>query len=370
VSSDANLECQFAPIRFIWYDCGDNSISNQDGDSLYIEKAVLDYIGGGLYDTIPATADLTFPTLAGAPPECDELIMKGYPIPLIYFRNGGLDIACANEIDLRGDLNLNNVANEIGDAVLYSNYFIYGPNVFQVNLQGQVAASDVNNDGKVLTVGDLVYLIRIITGDAFPFGKLSPYANSVDVNVINSVNGIAVNTNSSSDIGAALFVFDVNVGVEPVLVAENMDMLSHYENGELRVLVYNIGTNYIPAGNNELFIVNTDAVLTQADVIDYNGADLSVNAYIKALPKAYAVSQNYPNPFNPSTDIMLSLPEASNWSIDIYNVNGQMVKNFSGYANAGVVTVTWDATGMASGIYFYKTTIGDFTKVHKMVLMK
>jgi hypothetical protein len=377
VTDDRTYECQYVPIGWYWLDCGDNTLADSTGNQIFVSRNVYWYDYPNDQYTLLAPGDA--PHKAGwqsipAPyyVDCAEIADPNKPFPLgcVDFYNGGVDIACANEIDLRGDLNLNNIANEIGDAVLYSNYFIYGPNVFEVNLQGQVAASDVNNDGKVLTVGDLVYLIRIITNDAFPFLKLSPYANSVDVNVINSVNGIAVNTNSSSDIGAALFVFDVNVGVEPVLVANNMDILSNYENGELRVLVYDIGTNYIPAGNNELFTVNADAVLTQADVIDYNGADLSVNAYIKALPKDYEVSQNYPNPFNPSTDIMLSLPEASDWSIDIYNVNGQMVKSFSGYANAGVVTVTWDATGMASGIYFYKATIGDFTKVHKMVLMK
>jgi flagellar hook assembly protein FlgD len=80
--------------------------------------------------------------------------------------------------------------------------------------------------------------------------------------------------------------------------------------------------------------------------------------------------QNSPNPFNPSTDISLDLPEAANWSIDIYNVQGQLVKSFSGYDNAGRVTVTWDAQGMASGIYFYRAKVGSFTDVRKMVLMK
>jgi hypothetical protein len=358
-------------------DCGDNTLSDSTGNQIFVSRNVYwyDYPNDQYILLDPGDAPYRAGWQSIPDPfyvDCDAIADPNKPFPLgcVDFYYGGVDIACEDEIDLIGDINLNNIANEIGDAVLFSNYFIYGPGVFVINLAGQVAATDVNDDGKVLTVGDLVYLIRIITGDAFPFSKLAPYANSVDVNVINSSNGIAINTNSSSDIGAALFVFDVTDEVAPVLVADNMDMISSCIDDELRVLVFNIGTNYIPAGKNEILTVNADAVLTQAEVIDYNGADLSVNAYIKALPKDYAVSQNYPNPFNPSTDIDLSLPDASNWSIDIYNVNGQLVKSFSGHADAGVVTVTWDATGMASGIYLYKATIGTFTKVQKMVLMK
>lgn len=65
-----------------------------------------------------------------------------------------------------GDLNVNGIAYEISDVVLYSAYFIYGMTVFQVNVPAQVAASDVNADGITLSVADLVYMVRIIIGDA------------------------------------------------------------------------------------------------------------------------------------------------------------------------------------------------------------
>ena len=55
--------------------------------------------------------------------------------------------------------------------------------------------------------------------------------------------------------------------------------------------------------------------------------------------------------------------------IDIYNITGQLVRTFSGNA-IGEVTVTWDAAGVASGIYFYKATAGQYTDTKKMVLMK
>jgi hypothetical protein len=374
VTNDRTYECQYVPIGFYWLECGDNAMSDVTGNQIFISKNV--YWFNRTDDQYLLLDPDSSPYVAGwqSIPEpfyvdCGSIADPNKPFPLsaIDFYFGGVDIACADSIDARGDINLNDIANEIGDAVLFSNYFIYGPSVFITNLQGQVAATDVNNDGKVLTVGDLVYLIRIITGDAAAYTKLAAYTNSVDVSVQTGITGLTIATNSEVEIGAALFVFD---GMGEVVNSTEMDILSANVDGQLRVLVYDIDGGSISSGVNEIFNVIGDVTLAHAEIAEYNGSEMIVNASLKALPKNFAVSQNYPNPFNPTTDIALSLPEASNWSVDVYNVNGQMVKSYSGYDNAGVVTVTVDGAGLASGIYFYKATIGAFSEVHKMVLMK
>ena len=389
VTNDRTYECQFVPIQFWWFDCGDNAISDKDGNILYIARETEDgtevYNFYEWYGDLCGTYDLTnnyrrvecAPTgpqfLCGPPEELDcynvdtvwnadteQWIYKG-AIGEIDFYNGGVDIACADEIDARGDLNLNNVSNEIADAVLYTNYFIQGLGAFTIRPEGQIAASDVNNDGKVLTVGDLVYLIRVITGDALPFPKLSPFADNVEVTFDNIVS-----TNSSADIGAALFVFDGSADVE--LLADGMEMKSGVVDGQTRVLVWSSNTNRIPAGENSLVAVNGDVTLVESSFSDYYGNLMNV-AVAKVLPDNFALKQNFPNPFNPSTDITIVLPEQSQWKLDIYNITGQLVKTFSGN-NIGEVTVTWDASNVASGIYFYKATAGKYTDTKKMVLMK
>ena len=88
------------------------------------------------------------------------------------------------------------------------------------------------------------------------------------------------------------------------------------------------------------------------------------------VPTTFALSQNYPNPFNPTTNIDFSLPVASNYALTIYNVTGQVVERFSGYSEAGTVTITWDAGRYGSGVYFYKLDAGKFTDTRKMVLIK
>ncbi|MFQ5607623.1 MAG: T9SS type A sorting domain-containing protein, partial [Candidatus Zixiibacteriota bacterium] len=96
----------------------------------------------------------------------------------------------------------------------------------------------------------------------------------------------------------------------------------------------------------------------------------ALSTVTEVLPTHFALSQNYPNPFNPTTKINVSLPSASEYSLTIYNVSGQKVHEFTGQNDAGVVTVEWEASSFASGIYFYKLVAGDFASTKKMLLLK
>jgi len=88
------------------------------------------------------------------------------------------------------------------------------------------------------------------------------------------------------------------------------------------------------------------------------------------LPEGFVLDQNHPNPFNPTTTIEMTLPVASSWTISIYNVAGQRVDEFSGYSEAGILSVVWDASRYASGVYFYRAQAGSFAATKKMVLLK
>jgi len=95
------------------------------------------------------------------------------------------------------------------------------------------------------------------------------------------------------------------------------------------------------------------------------------DAVMEAVPDQFALKQNYPNPFNPSTTISFALPEASDVKLTVFNVKGQVVATLvDGFRQAANYEVVWDASGVASGLYFYKLEAGDFSSVKKMVLMK
>jgi hypothetical protein len=89
------------------------------------------------------------------------------------------------------------------------------------------------------------------------------------------------------------------------------------------------------------------------------------------VPKVYALHQNYPNPFNPVTVIEFEIPEAGYVLIELYNSVGQKVRDiFAGELPAGYHRVRFDASGLSSGVYFYRMSAGKFNAVRKMVIMK
>lgn len=101
------------------------------------------------------------------------------------------------------------------------------------------------------------------------------------------------------------------------------------------------------------------------------GGAVSVGDDVPALPSGFELSQNYPNPFNPTTNISFSLPEASQVAITVYNTMGQRVGTIRNEMfAAGRHTVTWDAAGLASGVYIYKLNADNFTKTKKMTLVR
>jgi photosystem II stability/assembly factor-like uncharacterized protein len=94
-------------------------------------------------------------------------------------------------------------------------------------------------------------------------------------------------------------------------------------------------------------------------------------AQVTGVPNEFALQQNYPNPFNPSTTIKYELPVESKVTIKIYNALGQVVKALvDEIQTAGFKTVEWDASGMSSGIYFYRFQTHSFTETKKLLLLK
>jgi len=107
--------------------------------------------------------------------------------------------------------------------------------------------------------------------------------------------------------------------------------------------------------------------------IDFNGQfnfsyeiEVEVNS-----PAVYALEQNYPNPFNPSTTINFSIAEASVVKIAIYNLLGQEVAlPVNEFKEPGTHTITFDASELTSGAYFYTIETPQFKQTRKMLLAK
>jgi hypothetical protein len=88
-------------------------------------------------------------------------------------------------------------------------------------------------------------------------------------------------------------------------------------------------------------------------------------------PLAYSLEQNYPNPFNPSTTIGYQVPRAGAVKLVVYDIAGREVAELvNDRREAGVYEVRFDATGLASGVYFYRVQAGDFIATKKLILLK
>jgi len=388
VANNQNLGGFFLPISFVWYNCGDNAFSSPSGDDLYIDLRIYNAETTLVWDEAD---DITYPESArtyglGAPDTCVEGGGEGKPAPIrcVEFINGGICVIPAESIDIRGDINLNGIQYEIADAVVFTNYFIYGFSAFKINVAGQTAATDVNADGLTLSIGDLVYLIRIIIGDADPMPKTTPHSEKLTVRTEHNSDAIFISTEAASTIGAALLVYDIGGGLvldEPRLVsdADGMDLMYGMENNELRLLIYNIGTNVIPTGRNNLVGIPCHGdgrlSLIRTEIVDYQGRPYTVVGKESGLPTRFALNQNYPNPFNPMTTISFTLPQPNEWKLEIFNITGRLVREFHASSDAGVVTVEWDGRTVnglpaASGVYLYRLEAADFTATKKMVLLK
>jgi len=93
------------------------------------------------------------------------------------------------------------------------------------------------------------------------------------------------------------------------------------------------------------------------------------------IPKSYSLSYNYPNPFNPSTVIEYSLPKSSYVQLEIYDIVGNRVGELVNKSqNAGNYQITFDASNLSSGVYFYRISANsgtsNFSSVKKMILLR
>ena len=100
-------------------------------------------------------------------------------------------------------------------------------------------------------------------------------------------------------------------------------------------------------------------------------SQFSVESDIIDLPTNYALAQNFPNPFNPSTKIQFDLPEASKVNLVVFDVLGRKVSELLNKTlDAGVHSVEFNGSVLASGVYFYRIEAGSYKHIKRMLLIK
>jgi hypothetical protein len=97
----------------------------------------------------------------------------------------------------------------------------------------------------------------------------------------------------------------------------------------------------------------------------------SVNSGPNSTVSQYSLSQNYPNPFNPSTAIKYQLPHSGKVSLIIYDLLGREVASLvNQFKFAGTYEISFNASSLPTGVYFYQLKVNDYLSLKKMILIK
>jgi hypothetical protein len=143
--------------------------------------------------------------------------------------------------------------------------------------------------------------------------------------------------------------------------------------------VYNLDPMFADPANGD-FMVKNPALYSLAHdgglLGDRRWADPTIStrvdhASISGVPTAFSLSQNYPNPFNPTTTIHYSLDKKSQVKLQVFSITGGLVATLvDGSIQAGQHMVSWDASNVTSGIYFYQITADGQSITRKMTLLR
>lgn len=123
------------------------------------------------------------------------------------------------------------------------------------------------------------------------------------------------------------------------------------------------------SGSNPVANITMNGFVYQKAIFDT--INVGISNYNSLIPDEFALYQNYPNPFNPSTNIKFDIARSSMTSIKVYDMLGKEVMNpVNQVLNAGSYQFDFNASGLPSGIYYYRIQTEYFNDVKKMMLIK
>ena len=100
-------------------------------------------------------------------------------------------------------------------------------------------------------------------------------------------------------------------------------------------------------------------------------AIVGVSSISSEIPYKYELYQNYPNPFNPVTKINFDIVKQSNVKITVYDALGREIETLlNEELQPGKYYADFNASKLASGLYFYRIVAGDFSDVKRMIILK
>jgi hypothetical protein len=230
------------------------------------------------------------------------------------------------------------------------------------------------------TVGSITGGVYQFTGALYttPLGeKLATISATLSTSSYTSNNywtNVTVTSNNISTDEAFAVAFVVGSGPS-VMATDYPGQNPYHSYTYLTATEASEGTSPSPAG--WYYISDSDTTISIYLIRAYVSIVTGVKQTAELTPTGFNLSQNYPNPFNPTTVISYQLSSTSNVTLTVFDVLGREIKTLvNARLSAGKHNVTFDASGLSSGVYFYKLSAeslgqaGSNVAVKKLVLLK
>jgi hypothetical protein len=122
---------------------------------------------------------------------------------------------------------------------------------------------------------------------------------------------------------------------------------------------------------DEIYLYNVSPFGSRKAILTFKRTATSVEADMADKATDFTLKQNYPNPFNPVTNFQFSIVNSQFTTLKVCDVLGrEVVTLVNDVKQPGTYTVQWDASEVASGIYFYRLKAGSFIETKKLLLLR
>ena len=357
-------------------DCGlrDDSVENEKIGAMYPSRLTADFSDALIISKNQREVDGYFVYRDGSYLAfTEELIYSDmdisfgveycYHVTAVYEEGQSIpsNVACAEAMGgMVGDVNSDGLLN-IQDLVIIVN-MILGV------MEPDYLLADLNGDG-VINIQDLVLLVNLILNrssiDNYDIGYKSAIHEkdgSISISSDGLIAGIQIDMKATR--------FEINDHL-PMDVSLNV-------NGEHQmILIYGLNGETLSGEEVELFSNMEDYEINSIIVVNVLGDAMEIEMMDKDLPKTFSLNQNYPNPFNPSTKIGFTLGKNELISLNIYDVQGRLIKTLidNEQFSDGYHQFPWNGKNnfeeqVPSGMYLYKLKGDHQLEMKKMILMK
>ncbi|HEX2786452.1 MAG TPA: YCF48-related protein [Ignavibacteria bacterium] len=262
----------------------------------------------------------------------------------------------------------NTLTTEMGTSVINGANFVNASTGWIVGASGKVYKTTNGGDNFVAQTSNYsgtLYSIYMINANT---GWISAAGGHVRRTTDGGANWDSVNVPFNT-IGYSVFFRDAYNGM---VTGSSGRIFRTRDGGDTWEFDNTSGTTlyqvYMTATNRAFVCATNAAVWQYQETLTGIEGNFSNN-----IPDKYFLNQNYPNPFNPATTIRFGLPREGVVSLRIYDIAGREVANIfnNEKMNAGIIEYNFDASNLASGVYFYSLQVkNDFVATKKMVLVK